>query len=182
MIYAVRHAEVSAKGLCYGQSDVPVLVAHEVAAERVQASLVAIGAAPVAIVASPWERTLGLAEALAKRLGIREVRTDARLSELGFGEWEGRLWSDLERDDGSRLAVWMAHYLEERPPGGETVGELERRLDGFLADSGDWKGDVLVVTHAGVVRTLRRKANGASVDTEMAIPVAHLEVNAFRFR
>ena len=153
-LVVVRHAPPAVSGVCYGQSDVPVTIAHDDAAETVVKEL---GPTPFeAIVSSPFERALGLAKAVARRMGTGEPRVDARLSELSFGEWEGRRFDEIEANDAARFSAWMARYTELAAPGGETVAELD--------------------AHAGVVRALRRLRDGTSWEEEMSRAVPYLGV------
>ena len=89
---------------------------------------------------------------LAEALGP-QVRTDARLSEIDFGEWEGRRWDDIER---KAIDDWAADVLNFTPPGGESVADLQRRVIDFASDlAGAFSGPrVALITHAGVIRAL----------------------------
>lgn len=174
-LVVVRHAPPAVSGVCYGQSDVPVTIAHDDAAATVVEEL---GLAPFeAIVCSPFERALGLAKAVARRMGRGEPRVDARLSELSFGEWEGRRFDEIEADDAARFSAWMARYTELAAPGGETVAELDARVRAFVTEVRTRSpGPLLVVAHAGVVRALRRLRDGTSWEEEMSRAVPYLGV------
>jgi alpha-ribazole phosphatase len=176
VIWVVRHAPVLVKGQCYGQSNVPVAVPHDEAAKLVVSRLSALDVPIRRITTSPWERAQGLAEALAKQLGL-PLRVDARLSELSFGEWEGRMFAEIEGSDAQRFAAWMADYTVVRPPGGETVDDLKRRVESLVHEPS--VDGTLWVTHAGVIRELRRRAKVgaggvATTESEMTFPVEHL--------
>ncbi len=153
-------------------------IPHDEAAERVCGAL---GGAPFdAIVTSPFERARGLAEAIARRSGKKAPRVDARLSELSFGEWEGRAFAEIETSDSARFSEWMARYTELAAPGGETVSDLDARVRSFvaeLAQARDSSEDgLLVVAHAGIVRALRRLRDGTSWEEEISQPVPYLGV------
>lgn len=173
VIYVVRHAPVDAAGLCYGRHDVPVLVAHAEAGDQVLSQLEGVTLARVS--ASPSERTAGLATYLAARLGL-PLRLDARLFEMSFGEWEGRTYAALERDDGDRFRAWMEDWRQASPPGGERLDELRARVDAWLVESLDLEENTLAITHAGVVRALRARARGLDFGDALAARVEHLAV------
>lgn len=169
-IWAVRHAPVDAKGLCYGQSDVPVLVDPAVAARTV---LAALDLSPVFVVASPWARARDLGAAIAGDAGA-ELRIEARVSEASFGRWEGRAFAELERDEPAAMARWMASWTVEGPPGGESPAELQRRVSDCLDELRTLPGPVLVVAHAGVLRALRVLTRGIDWRDAMNESVGYL--------
>lgn len=88
-----------------------------------------------------------------------ESRSDLR--ERTFGEMEGADYSDLHRwmrAEGERLGLpeW-----EVRPPGGESMADVRKRLTKFEADLRSTPGNVLVVSHGGALaQLLGRLVNG----------------------
>jgi alpha-ribazole phosphatase len=174
VLWLVRHAPVAVEGICYGQSDVPVTIPPEAAAEHVRAALPGI---PVCVVASPWARARDPGAAIAGGLGVALV-VEPRLAEISMGVWEGRAFADIEREDGARLSRWMEAWQTEAPPGGESVLDLEARVGSWLAEPRG-PGPVLVVAHAGPIRAIRRLVRGASWEVVMSEPVPHLAVEAF---
>jgi len=147
-LYLIRHTRTQAEtGVCYGRLDVPLAPTH---AEECAAVLGRLPAAQ-ALWSSPLARCRVLAEAIGKRIGVAP-RIDARLCELNFGEWEGRRWNALERDQSER---WSADYWSVAPPGGETYRELHERVGAVLAEilARDAQR-VVLVTHAGPIRAV----------------------------
>ncbi len=105
---------------------------------------------------SPLRRARQTAEFVADRLRIGLMRTDQRLAEIHFGDWEGhtqaqvrQLWPDL-------LRLWKTAPDAVRFPGGETLEEARGRLLSFFSDvAGSGRPEAeptLVVTHAGLIR------------------------------
>ena len=93
-IFLIRHPRpLVGAGVCYGQLDVDCVDPQPLAAQ-----LAARLPDGVPVVSSPRCRARRLALALDANTGV-----DARLSEIGFGDWEGRAWDSLERD---ALAEW----------------------------------------------------------------------------
>lgn len=141
----IRHTRVAtAEGLCYGRTDVPLATtfAEEAAAVRTR-----LTPTPRLVFTSPSTRCRRLAEIL----GAEEVRIDARLVELDFGQWENRRWSDLPRAEVDR---WAADFVTLAPPDGESLHALAARVDEFRQDVERIlpEGDLAVVTHGGVIR------------------------------
>lgn len=176
-VLVVRHAKPVGAGLCYGQSEIEVELPPGTAAERIIHDFPELPLLIDIIWTSPLQRARHLAEALGDLCG-RAIRVDSRLSELDFGEWEGRQWEDIYRSDRERFARWAAAPMQLAPPGGETGLVLTRRILAWACDIGRTRG--LAVTHAGPIRALRALAasNAAvenlSLDFERSVP--HLSV------
>jgi broad specificity phosphatase PhoE len=73
---------------------------------------------------------------------------DADLREMLFGEWEGRTWEEISRNDGARLQSWTDDWTRIAPPGGESLDAFARRVAGALVRIRDG----IVVSHAGWIR------------------------------
>lgn len=149
----IRHPRPAVPvGLCYGRTDVPVDETHLLELlEHLPPRL----PRDAALYSSPLTRCLRLARGL-ERLGCSEPTTDARLREMDFGHWEGRLWTGLPREE---LDAWRADIVRTTPPGGESVGALAERGHSFCRTLPPGR-DAIVVTHAGVMQTLLRSLQG----------------------
>lgn len=75
---------------------------------------------------SPMLRTTQTAAAMANVVPVPLV-ADARLREIGFGEWEMRKIAELETDSSADVASWRGS-MTARPPGGESVLDLQKRV------------------------------------------------------
>lgn len=139
-VFLIRHPRpLIEPGICYGRCDVDAELPG-VAAARIRPHL----PAGIPVFSSPLRRARQLAEALDP-----VVRIDDRLSEIDFGEWEGRPWSRIDRQ---ALDAWAADVLNFVPPGGESVAQLRDRAVSFAASlSGE---HVAIVAHAGILRAL----------------------------
>lgn len=146
-LYLVRHTKPRvAPGICYGHAELDVCEDFSAAAEMVKNKL--DGISPVAFYSSPLLRCRKLAEALP----FGQLLTDDRLKELHFGEWEMQAWDDIPRE---ALDHWGTRFVELAPPGGESFNDLYRRASAFFTDcAANYQGSVVVVTHAGVIRSL----------------------------
>lgn len=170
--WVVRHAPLSEKGICYGQSDLVPLLAPHAAAAQVRARL---EKAPSRIVTSPLSRCRLLAEALASDLGLPPPIVRAEAQELFFGDWELRPWAELEKSPA--FGPWMQAWQTARPPGGESAPELQLRMARLLADTAVLDG-ALLVTHAGPMRVLRALTRGLTLDQAWAEGVPYLTPEA----
>lgn len=108
-----------------------------------------------AVVSSPLMRCRAFAEETANRLGI-PLRLDERLREVGFGAWEGRTAEELRTRDPQVIARFYADPVANRPEGAEPLEAFRARvMEAFQALlDGPPARHILVVTHAGVIRTI----------------------------
>jgi broad specificity phosphatase PhoE len=107
-------------------------------------------------VAVLWSSDLARARETAEIVGLRiglEPRLDARLREANRGDWEGRLFVDIEREQPERYLAWRRAGEHFRFPGGESLREQMDRVAAALKDirrAGDLPA--LVVCHGGSIR------------------------------
>ncbi|MGK3985727.1 histidine phosphatase family protein [Sorangium sp. So ce136] len=192
-LIAFRHAPVPLAGVCYGRLDVAAELSAEAVATTIERALGDLGLRPRAIWSSPLSRCAGPAAELAARLGAPHA-VDERLLEIAYGAWEGRPWSDIERDDPIAYRAWLDGWERAGPPGGESALDVEARVRSFWRALGatPWAsgapGDAtdpvvarphLLVAHAGVLRALRVVACGASWIEAMSAPAPHLVAERF---
>lgn len=178
-ILVLRHAKPCESGLCYGQMDVEVELAAVMAAQSVATNWPDLAASVKVIWTSPLQRTSQLAQALGEQLQ-REVRTDPRLTELCFGQWEGRRWDEIHRTDAAQLDRWATNCMCSSPPNGESGLDLCKRVAAWLKD--ELSEGILAVTHAGPIRVLRAMAQDRfdmrTATLDFGRQVDHLAVEA----
>ncbi|HEY4653301.1 MAG TPA: alpha-ribazole phosphatase [Cyclobacteriaceae bacterium] len=146
-IYMIRHTTPDIKkGICYGQSEIPLSATFPQEATPVLRNL----PKDIAIIyTSPLSRCLRLAELLSKEISAH-VKTDNRLLEINFGEWEKKPWNKIEHN---LLQRWMNDYVNERCPGGESYADLASRVTIFLTElKSVTKTRVAVISHHGVMK------------------------------
>lgn len=153
-VVIMRHPPVAVQGIIYGQMDVPLIYEAEREIPRLAADPLVLRAARAWC--SPWQRARVVGHPLAQKLGL-DITEDARLAELGFGQWEGRSLVDLEHNEGILYKDWMDNWDTFAAPGGESVGQMVARVDDWLREQFQHRRDMvhLVVAHGGVVRAMR---------------------------
>ncbi len=114
------------------------------------------------VVTSDLDRARRTAELIAAQLGIGPVTLDERLRETGAGAWQGLTRAEID----SRWPGWVDSG--KRPEGFEPLVEVQvRALTALLAAARVAPGgEVLAVSHGGVIRALRRHGGFP----EVAIP------------
>lgn len=123
-IVLVRHTSVGVpKGTCYGWSDVPVAATFETEAAETKRRL---GTEPFdAVYSSPLTR----ARKLAAYCGWPSPVVDDRLKEMNMGDWEMKLFDEIEDEN---LQRWYDDYMHLAATGGESFPDLFARVSSFL--------------------------------------------------
>jgi alpha-ribazole phosphatase len=162
-LWLVRHTAVEgAVGRCYGRTELPL--ASTFSREAIGIRL-ALPAGLRVIYSSPAKRCRVLAEWLGG-----DLRLEPRLQELDFGAWEGRLWSEIAREESDE---WAADFVNRAPPGGESFAALAERASAWADEMKRRQvdGTVVAVTHAGVIRALAARAAGRDLKEAFALAV-----------
>jgi len=105
-----------------------------------------------AVWASDLQRARDTAAIIAETIGVGPVLVDRRLRETDVGPWEGLTHSEVE-------AGWPGYLAaHRRPEGFEPYEAAAERMSAALADiaAATPGGEVLVVSHGGAIRALRR--------------------------
>ena len=143
-VHIIRHTPVNFdKNRCYGQLDVPLADSFD---EDVKIINEFLSDDYDAVYCSSKKRCTQLAEALA----LTTIAIDERLLELNFGEWEGKLWNEIDQAD---LNAWMENFVNVAPTKGESLQEMYARVENFVdALRNESFEKVLIISHAGVIR------------------------------
>ena len=109
---------------------------------------------------SPLNRTLETA-AILSGLSIDRIPTEDRLLEMSWGDWEGEKLKDLRAKYGDKMMANERRGLLFRPPNGESPFDVRVRVQKWLRDAAAAdRGDVIAVTHKGVIRAVLSHATG----------------------
>ncbi|MEW6267428.1 MAG: histidine phosphatase family protein [Thermodesulfobacteriota bacterium] len=161
-LYLLRHGQVIGfqERRYNGQTDVDLTALGRAQLEAAAEDLAAVDLA--AVYTSDLKRARYGGELLAKARGL-ELRVEPELREIFFGDWEGLSTQEIEERYPGALARRFQDFADHRPPGGETIREMwrrvERRMSQILAEH---KGRGLaLVAHAGVNRAIVLQALGA---------------------
>jgi broad specificity phosphatase PhoE len=133
-----------------GQSDIPLNERGRAEAVAAAARLAALR--PDAIVSSDLVRAAETAAALARVTGLR-VRSEARLRERFYGDWQGHTIDEIRVRWPKEYADWRAG-VGAPGCGIESLDDMGKRVGEALFDAVDAApgGTVVVVTHGGAAR------------------------------
>lgn len=157
----IRHGqtEINRQGRYLGHSDISLNETGRSQAKGLTHQLQGLISRPTALYASDLLRCVQTAEPLSTEWGLPVVAVPA-LRELSFGDWELMTYDEIMQADSDRATRWYDDPYRQRPPQGESLEELGRRVDGWLRfllekSEPDTADAVIVVTHGGVIRWLQ---------------------------
>jgi alpha-ribazole phosphatase len=157
-LHVIRHTTPKVTpGMCYGSLDLDVTDQFSDEADAVRSQL-RVNFSQV--YSSPLKRCVDLAD----YIGFPYV-VDARLREMDFGYWEGKLWTEI---DPIEMQAWKDDIVEYRIPGGENFRDVVDRVSAFLEILP--AGETLLVTHAGVIKALRILREGLLISEGAFLP------------
>jgi broad specificity phosphatase PhoE len=126
---------------------------------------------PIArVIASPRRRARETAAPICAAVEL-PLLVAPQIDEHDAGQWAGRSFSELDQDP--RWRLWNARRGAARPPGGESMLELQQRvvdyLDGLAARYP--KDVVVLVSHAEPIRAALMHARGIALDDFLTVDV-----------
>lgn len=116
--------------------------------------------------ASPLDRTMQTARAIAAAASVDDVEPVAALNEVDFGDWTGRRFADFANDP--LWEAWNTARGSAGPPGGESMTAAQARIVAHLqamAHAHDGE-TIAMVTHCDMIR--------AAVAWILGLPLDHL--------
>ncbi|WP_331373607.1 histidine phosphatase family protein [Sinorhizobium chiapasense] len=178
LVYMVRHGQTdwNAESRLQGQKDIPL---NETGRRQATGNGLALAAIlgrkgnNFDFVASPLGRTRETMERLRYAMGLDPLsyRTDDRLKEVSFGDWEGYTLPELKRQVPQRIAERRVAKWDFIPPGqdAESYEILSWRVGAWLKDVTQ---PTVCITHGGVIRVLFKLLGemGADEAAASAIP------------
>ncbi|WP_292899786.1 MULTISPECIES: histidine phosphatase family protein [unclassified Nitratireductor] len=186
LLYVIRHGQTAwnAEERLQGQADTDINAVGQVQADRNGirlADLLNHDAGGFDFVASPLRRTRETMERVRAGLGLpREgYRTDARLMELNFGDWQGFTYAELEAANPGCTAGRSEDKWGFVPPGdaAESYEKLAERIKPWLDEV---REPTICVTHGGVIRSLLYLTGNASSDEAAALAIPQDKILRFQ--
>jgi broad specificity phosphatase PhoE len=161
LLYTDPAAELTEKGIAQAQR-----VAQSIAKLR-----------PDVVLCSTAKRVVDTARIIAGVLECEPVLYND-LSEWHVGEWEGRSYLDIKKNDPELYKSWSRDPIRNRPPGGESIADLRDRVAKHIDELRvTYAGKtVALVTHAGIIRSILITSLGMPVDNfwRIAVPVGSI--------
>jgi len=185
-LFLIRHGETewNKTGQIMGEQPIPLTPVGQAQAQRL--SEVLQGNRFTALYSSPVHRAKQTAETLASSIQLPVVE-DRGLTEINVGEWVGRFWKELAEDLTRRN--FYAHPKDARPPGGETLAEVQTRSVAVTEramkahpDAPSSDARMVFVTHADVVRTIIGHYLQWDLNTIRQVRIDHASLTALHIQ
>jgi alpha-ribazole phosphatase len=163
-LYLIRHGDVdgSSSGRILGWTDSPLSAVGLAQSRKLADVLATIQLS--AIYSSDLQRTKVMAETIAERHHLN-VQSDASWREIDMGEWDGRTIASLNDEAPNLVTQLFDDPASFAYPGGESfkvfISRIQTALENLLATHA--MGEVALVTHGGVCRTIIGSAMGMPV-------------------
>lgn len=170
LIYLIRHGQTSwnAEARLQGQKDIPL---NETGCGQATGNGLALGrligdrVGTFDFVSSPLTRTRQTMERIRVAMGLpaEGYRTDDRLKEVSFGDWEGSTMEELVIANPERVRERESAKWDFIPPGedAESYEILSWRVGSWLQSVTQ---PTVCVAHGGIIRTIFKLTGALSKD------------------
>jgi probable phosphoglycerate mutase len=135
-----------------GRTDLPL--SAEGAAQAEALSRLFIGKDGFTLYTSPLARCKDFARIMGENLGMSRIMVMEDLAELNMGAWENRPMEEIKAQYPREYAERGRNLEHYRVAGGESFGQCQARSVRALRRVAAGGTDALVVSHAGVIRSL----------------------------
>lgn len=110
---------------------------------------------PDLLLSSTAKRVVSTSELIANRIGMKSC-PKSDLDEWSVGDWEGRTYLEVKKEDPEDYKHWSKDPIKNAPPGGESIEDLYKRVQARMVDLiEENKGkSIALITHAGVIRAI----------------------------
>ncbi|NTF31064.1 histidine phosphatase family protein [Rhizobium skierniewicense] len=177
LVYVIRHGQTDWNAIrrLQGQKDIPLNDfgrSQAVANGKALSGILGTTANDFDYVASPLGRTRETMELLRGAMGLKPdaYRTDARLVEVSFGDWEGYTIPELKLAHPDKVKARKAAKWDFIPPGdhAESYEILSWRIGAWLSSV---ERQTVCVCHGGVIRSIFRLITGMNKEEAADIPI-----------
>lgn len=161
-LFLIRHGECSGKGLYIGGgTDVPLIEDGIKQIEGLRQILKLQNIVFEKIYSSSLIRARQSSQIL-EEYSPEKTEVLSGLEESNFGRWEGLAYDDINSREGEALTKWIGNPYEVRPPEGENLQDVEKRVftaaqkwESLINDSETHQ--IAVVSHRGPLALLLLK-------------------------
>ena len=170
-MFLIRHGPTHAKGMV-GWTDLAADLSDTAALTKLEAAL----PKEALVISSDLRRAVTTADAIqAERTRLPH---DPALREMNFGDWEMKVFSEVEADDPARLRAFYETPGDISPPNGDSWNALCTRtnaaIDRLIAQNR--AENLIVVAHFGVILSQVQRAFGWTTYETFAHRVDNLSI------
>lgn len=132
---------------------------------------------PSAVQSSPQRRALQSAAIIADRCGCA-VEIAPGFDEIDMGSWTGAAFAKLVSD--REWQNWNERRGSARPPGGESMASLQRRVIGHLEHLNGQGDTIVIVSHAEPIRAALMFYLGIPLDRFHSVAIDPASISTIR--
>jgi len=172
----LRHGEVQG-GTCFrGHTDDPLT---PTGLQQMQAAT-NTGSRWDQVISSPLQRCATFATAFAQQYSL-PLQFDDRLTEMHFGDWEGRTLDSLMGEDPDALTNFWNNPTDHPPPGAESLLNFQARVLSAWNDIIQQHPEqrILLITHGGVIRILLCHVQQHPINKLLEFDIKHGSLHHF---
>lgn len=143
-IHLIRHTAVdNPENLCYGFAEMPLRKDYPENFKSLD-----LDHDFDLVISSPAQRCCLLADYFKF-----EYKTDERLREMNFGNWEMKRWAEIPEEE---INPWYRDFINVKASGGESLLDMQTRVLSFWNELTAAKNvnKALIIAHAGVIRLI----------------------------
>ncbi len=179
-LHLIRHASTALTGSVPSGGDRHGPALSDQGVAEAEALAARLGPAD-ALLTSPLLRTWQTAWAVRSAVGCEPVAAP-EWAELRLGEWDGLGYGEIARRWPAEFTAWR-ESASARPPGGESVADLQGRLDAAgLRLRSEYAGrSVVVLTHTGPIRAVVASALDAGLTAFWRLRIDPAGVTTVRY-
>lgn len=163
-IYIIRHGETepNTRMACIGRTDVPLNDTGKLQAAALKDKLTE---KPDCIYVSPLRRAYDTIEPYISMHPDIPVHTASEIIERDFGVWDDLNFKQIKEKDPVRYEEWQNNYIEYKIENGESLIDVQTRVDAFLENMcPHHEGEtVFIATHLCTARHIIAKLLGLDV-------------------
>jgi probable phosphoglycerate mutase len=124
---------------------------------------------------SPLQR----ARQTAELLNIENPVIENAITEMHWGDWEGRILKPLRKQLGDAMRENEARGLDFCPPRGESPRQVQQRLQPWLKSIGQQRKDCGAIVHKGIIRCIYAMAFDWNMQGESPLKFDWLAAHEF---
>jgi probable phosphoglycerate mutase len=132
------------------------------------------------IYSSPLIRSKKTSEIIAGNKFKVEIKNN--FSELNMGKWDGMSFAKIKEKYPLEYKLRGENFENYVVEGGESMADCQKRAyEELLRAVGESSGDILIVAHAGVNRTIISKIIGSSIKDSFAFKLEYGSINVLTY-
>jgi probable phosphoglycerate mutase len=122
----------------------------------------------------------------------QKIKTDHRINEINMGDWDGNTFAQIKKLKPEEFKKRGEQIFQFKPPNGESFKDLSDRVLPFFRElidnqehpnikkTPDTPPNILIVTHAGVIRVLFCHLLGMNSDDLFKIKLGYAQLSVMK--